>query len=53
MLNILCPTDFSPNSEFAVEYAINLSNTIGARLTFITSYKVPHVAGHFAPLMKK
>ena len=53
MLNILCPTDFSPNSEFAVEYAINLSNTIGARLTFITSYKVPHVAGALRALDEK
>ena len=53
MLNILCPTDFSPNSEFAVEYAINLSNAIDARLTFITSYKVPYVAGSIRALDEK
>jgi nucleotide-binding universal stress UspA family protein len=53
MLKILCPTDFSPNSEFAVEYAIHLSNAIGARLTFITSYKVPHVVGSLRALDEK
>lgn len=53
MLHILCPTDFSPNSEFAVEYAINLSNAINARLTFITSYKVPHVVGSLRALDEK
>lgn len=45
MFKILCPTDFSPNSEFAIEYAINLANDLKAKLYFITSYKVPHVAG--------
>lgn len=49
----MCPTDFSPNSEFAVEYAINLANDLNAKLFFITSYKVPRVAGSLRSLGDK
>lgn len=45
MIKILCPTDFSSNSEFAVEYAINLANDLKAEICFISSYKVPHTPG--------
>jgi len=53
MYNILCPTDFSPNSEFAVEYAIHICNSLGAKLNFISSYKVPSVAGSLRSLDDK
>jgi nucleotide-binding universal stress UspA family protein len=53
MFKILCPTDFSPNSEFAIEYAVNLANDLQAKLYFITSYKVPHVAGSMRSLGDK
>lgn len=46
-MNILCPTDFSDNSCFAVEYAINLTNIIGGRLHFLTTYTVPRATGSF------
>ena len=49
-MKILCPTDFSENSEHAIEYAINLSNQLNAKLYFITSYKVPHIAGNLHSL---
>lgn len=39
MLKILCPTDFSNNSKYACEYAIDLANKINASLTFITTYE--------------
>lgn len=45
MIKILCPTDFSSNSEFAVEYSVHLANAIGATLTLVTSYKVPVYVG--------
>jgi nucleotide-binding universal stress UspA family protein len=53
MLKILCPTDFSPNSEFAVEYAINLANDLKAEICFVTSYKVPHTTGALRNLNEK
>ncbi len=53
MLNILCPTDFSANSEFSVEYAINISNDLGAQLHFITSFKVPQMSGRMGSFSDK
>jgi nucleotide-binding universal stress UspA family protein len=38
MLKILCTTDFSKNSKFACEYAIDLTNKLNAKLTFVTTY---------------
>ena len=32
---ILAPTDFSPNSEKAVAYAIQLARRVGAKLTLL------------------
>jgi len=49
-MRILCPTDFSRNSEFAVEYAINLANSLNASVHFVSSFKVPHVAGSLRSL---
>jgi nucleotide-binding universal stress UspA family protein len=53
MLKILCPTDFSPNSEFAIAYAIDISNKLEAKLIFISSFKVPRVAGSLRALDDK
>ncbi|MEY3423043.1 MAG: hypothetical protein RIR48_3373 [Bacteroidota bacterium] len=39
MLKILCPTDFSNNSKYACEYAIELGNKLNASLTFLTTYE--------------
>lgn len=41
MNQILCPTDFSPASKFAVEYAAALSHHIGARLVLLHAYEAP------------
>jgi nucleotide-binding universal stress UspA family protein len=49
-MRMLCPTDFSRNSEFAVEYAVNLANTLKASIHFVSSFKVPHVAGSLRSL---
>ncbi|MBK9734154.1 MAG: universal stress protein [Saprospiraceae bacterium] len=53
MLKILCPTDFSSNSEFAIEYAIDLSNFMHARLYFLSSYTVPRMTGSLMSLDDK
>ena len=53
MLKILCPTDFSPNSKFAIDYAVELSNSLHAKLYFATSFKVPKVAGSLRSLDEK
>lgn len=53
MLRILCPTDFSNNSRFAAEYAIELGNELVAKLIFISSYKVPRVPGALRSLDDK
>ena len=53
MLKILCPTDFSQNSKFAIEYAIDLSNALQAKLYFATSFKVPTIAGSLRSLDEK
>ncbi len=52
-MKILCPTDFSENSEFSVEYAINLSNDLGAELYFMTSFKVPQMSGRVGSFSDK
>ncbi|MBK9151645.1 MAG: universal stress protein [Saprospiraceae bacterium] len=46
-MNILCPTDFSENSCFAVEYAININKALGGKITFLTTYTVPRATGSF------
>lgn len=53
MLKILCPTDFSSNSKYAIEYAIDLSNVLHCKLYFATSFKVPKVAGSLRALDDK
>lgn len=53
MFKILCPTDFSQNSKFAIEYAIDLSNALKAQLYFATSFKVPKVVGSLRSLDEK
>jgi len=49
-MNILCPTDFSEHSLLALDYAIDLSNKLGARLHLITAYSVPRSTGSFRSL---
>lgn len=41
MFKILCPIDFSKNSLFAIEYAINFANKLNSAVTFMTSYSLP------------
>lgn len=53
MINILCPTDFSANSEFAIEYAINISNALKAKLHFVSSYSVPYMSGRMGSIGDK
>jgi nucleotide-binding universal stress UspA family protein len=38
---ILAPTDFSPYSEHAARYAVDLAERLGAELTFVHVYSVP------------
>ena len=53
MLKILCPTDFSSNSKFAIDYAVDLSNALNAKLFFATSYKVPRAVGSLRSIDEK
>ena len=43
-MKILCPTDFSDNSKFACEYAIDLGNSLKAKIILFSSYKVQQSA---------
>ena len=49
-MNILCPIDFSAHSLYALQYAIDLGNTLGARLHVFTAYSVPHSTGRLRSL---
>lgn len=42
MKNVLFPTDFSPNSEKALPYAMEMARLFNADLTLFNSYKVPY-----------
>ena len=46
-MKILCPTDFSKHSKVALEYAVNLTNAIGAELHILGVYQVPKKASSF------
>ncbi|MBK6783349.1 MAG: universal stress protein [Saprospiraceae bacterium] len=50
MINILCPIDFSDHSLYALDYAINLGNQLGARLHLFTAYSVPKSTGRLRSL---
>lgn len=49
-MHILCPIDFSDHSMYALDYAINLGNKLGARLHLFTAYSVPHSTGRLRSL---
>ena len=38
---ILVPTDFSPHAEHALDYAVGLAKTFGARLHLLHAYSLP------------
>ncbi|MFZ1751401.1 MAG: universal stress protein [Saprospiraceae bacterium] len=50
MFKILCTTDFSKNSDFAIQYAIQISNAMKAKLHFITAFTEPRVTGSLKSL---
>jgi len=39
-MKILCPTDFSAHSKVALEYAMNLANTIDAEVHVLSVFQV-------------
>lgn len=49
--HILVPVDFEPCSERALDTAIHLAGTFGARLTVVHAWDIPEVgySGRFAP----
>lgn len=49
-MHILCPIDFSDHSLYALDYAINLGNKLGAGLHLFTAYSVPHSTGRLRSL---
>lgn len=49
-MNILCPTDFSEHSFFALDYAIKLANKLNAKIHLFTAYSVPRTTGSFKSL---
>jgi nucleotide-binding universal stress UspA family protein len=49
-MNILCPIDFSNHSLYALDYAINLGNALGAKLHLFTAYSVPKSTGRLRSL---
>ncbi|MBK8081105.1 MAG: universal stress protein [Saprospiraceae bacterium] len=52
-MNILCPIDFSDHSLYALDYAINLGNQLGARLIYLPLIQFLKVQEDFALWMKK
>lgn len=42
MKHILYPTDFSENSEHALDYALELARLFNAEITLFNSYKIPY-----------
>jgi nucleotide-binding universal stress UspA family protein len=56
--SILCPVDFSPHSERALDYAVKLSALTGAHLTIMTAIDpfldaATSAAGHAEALMNQ
>lgn len=49
-MNILCAIDFSEHSLYALHYAIELGNKLGAQLHVFTAYSVPHSTGRLRSL---
>ncbi|MFT5166889.1 MAG: nucleotide-binding universal stress UspA family protein [Saprospiraceae bacterium] len=47
MKSILVPTDFSANTQTALEYAIDLANQFACKLILFNTYKLSHRAGMF------
>ncbi len=47
MHRILVPTDFSDNTQTALNYAIDLANQFSCKLTLFNTYKLSHRAGMF------
>jgi nucleotide-binding universal stress UspA family protein len=45
MMNILCPTDFSEHSLYALHYAIDKANKLDAKIHLLTAYSVPRSTG--------
>lgn len=39
-MKILCPTDFSDHASIALEYAMNLANTLGAEMHILAAFQV-------------
>jgi len=46
-MKILCPTDFSDHSTFALEYAMNLANTLDAELHILSVFQVRNSSSSF------
>ncbi len=44
-MNILCPTDFSEHSLYALNYAIEKANRLDAKIHLLTAYSVPRSTG--------
>lgn len=38
---ILCPVDFSPPSDHAADYAVELAQQLGASVTFLHAWEIP------------
>ena len=49
-MKILCPTDFSAHSQVALEYAINLANTLDAEIHILSVFQVPKSSTSFVSL---
>lgn len=47
MKNLLVPTDFSVNTHTALNYAIDLANQFGGKITLLNTYKLQQRAGVF------
>lgn len=52
MQSILVPTDFSGNTQTALEYAIDLANQFSCKLILFNTYKLSHRAGMFIGVEK-
>jgi len=49
-MKILCPTDFSDHSSIALEYAMNLANSLGAELHVLAVFQVPKSSTSFVSM---
>lgn len=52
-MKILCPTDMSPHSVVALEYAVNLCNDLDAELHVICAYSVSSKTSSFVSIADK